>query len=128
MVLRSAALMSVLCFALPGELSAAEPQRQSLFNGKNLDGWVVTGCKAEVRSGVLFATAGNGLIRTANQYRDFTFELEWRALKKEKWDAGIYFRFSELPSHVRGQHATKPICSKARRATLMGFRPPRVQG
>ncbi|MFP6621053.1 MAG: DUF1080 domain-containing protein [Pirellulaceae bacterium] len=97
MMLRSAALMSVLCFALPGELSAAEPQRQSLFNGKNLDGWVVTGCKAEVRSGVLFATAGNGLIRTANQYRDFTFELEWRALKKEKWDAGIYFRFSELP-------------------------------
>ena len=96
-VLRSALLFPVLFSVLPGNLGAAEPQRQSLFNGKNLDGWVVTGCEAEVRSGVIFAKGGNGLIRTANQYKDFAFELEWRALKKEKWDAGIYFRFSQLP-------------------------------
>ena len=96
-VARLVMLISVLCLSMPLDLAAAEPERKSLFNGKNLDGWVVTGCEAEVRSGVIFAKQGNGLIRTARQYKDFAFELEWRALKKEKWDAGIYFRFSELP-------------------------------
>ncbi|MCP3693264.1 MAG: DUF1080 domain-containing protein [Planctomycetaceae bacterium] len=97
-ITRHAATLVVLWgLAMSGELGAEEAQRKSLFNGKNLDGWVVTGCQAEVRSGVLFAKGGNGLIRTEKQYQDFTFELEWRALKKEKWDAGIYFRFNKLP-------------------------------
>ena len=96
-VARLATLVVIGVLAISCELGAEEAQRKSLFNGKNLDGWVVTGCQAEVRSGVLFAKAGNGLIRTKQQYEDFTFELEWRALKKEKWDAGIYFRFSQLP-------------------------------
>lgn len=71
--------------------------RKSLFNGQNLDGWIVTDCEAEVRDGVLLAKSGNGLIRTDARYGDFVLELKWRALKKEKWDAGIYFRFNELP-------------------------------
>ena len=97
MTRRLVMLALLVVLAQTCELGAEEAQRKSLFNGKNLDGWVVTGCQAEVRSGLLFAKGGNGLIRTAEQYQNFTFELEWRALKKEKWDAGIYFRFSKLP-------------------------------
>jgi len=79
-------------------LSAGEGYRKSLFNGKNLDGWVVTNCQVEVKDGVILAKGGNGLVRTDSQYDDFVLELKWRALKAEKWDAGVYFRFGELPA------------------------------
>ena len=71
-----ATLVLVCGLAIGCDLGAEEAQRKSLFNGKNLDGWVVTGCQAEVRDGVLFAKGGNGLIRTPKQYEDFTFELD----------------------------------------------------
>lgn len=90
-----AQLFLVLCLSGP-LLLAADGYRKSLFDGKTLDGWVVTGCEAEVKDGVILAKAGNGLVRTDSQYDDFVLELKWKALKAKQWDAGIYFRFPEL--------------------------------
>jgi Domain of Unknown Function (DUF1080) len=76
--------------------SADEPNgvRISLFNGQNLDGWHVTGCKAAAENGAIVIQEGNGLLRTDHQYRDFVLELSWRARKAEAWDSGIYIRAS----------------------------------
>ena len=69
----------------------------SLFNGKNLDGWIVTGCEAVVENGQLLLKSGNGFVRSELRYRDFVLELDWRAQKKDAWDSGIYFRAEEPP-------------------------------
>lgn len=70
--------------------------RRSLFNGKDLDGWQITGCEATVEDGLLVLKSGNGLVRTNDQYGDFILELEWRARKDAGWDSGIFFR-CDLP-------------------------------
>lgn len=67
-----------------------------LFDGQSLDGWQVTGCEAVVDEGTILLRAGNGLVRTNHRYRDFVLELEWRALRDDKWDSGVFFR-CELP-------------------------------
>src|SRR5437868_6263839 len=68
----------------------------SLFDGKTLAGWVVTECKAEVKDGNLVILDGNGFIRSEKIYGDFILEVDWKNLKAEKYDSGIYFR-SPLP-------------------------------
>jgi hypothetical protein len=67
----------------------------SLFDGKTLNGWKVTSCEAVVENGAILLKAGNGLVRTERTYRDFVLEVEWKALKPDNWDSGIYFRSSE---------------------------------
>lgn len=64
----------------------------SLFDGKTLDGWKVIGCEAEVQDGAIFLKGGNGVVRTERKYADFVLELDWKALKPDDWDSGIYFR------------------------------------
>lgn len=64
----------------------------SLFNGRDLEGWVVTGCKAGVEDGLLVLQEGDGLVRSEHDYGDFVLELEWRARKDAAWDSGVYFR------------------------------------
>jgi len=78
---------------------AAEPtgKRVCLFDGKTLTGWTLLTCEAEVDNGDLFIKAGNGLVQSARKYRDFVLELDWKALKPEKWDSGIYFRYDPIP-------------------------------
>lgn len=68
----------------------------SLFNGENLDGWHIDRCQATVRDGAILLEDGNGLVRADHRYADFILEFDWRALRKEKWDSGIYLR-CELP-------------------------------
>lgn len=68
----------------------------SLFNGKDTAGWVITGCKAAVKDGSLVITEGDGFVRTEKKYGDFILEVDWKNLKADKYDSGIYFR-SELP-------------------------------
>src|SRR3954470_10819877 len=72
----------------------------SLFNGKNLDGWVVTGCDVAAGDGTLVLKGGNGFVRTVNRYTDFALEIDGRAAKSKEYDSGIYFR-SELPTGKR---------------------------
>jgi hypothetical protein len=79
--------------------SFAQGNRVSLFNGKNLDGWTVLKCEAEVKGGNMFIKSGNGLVQSAKKYQNFVLEYEWKALSEDKWDSGIYFRYTSIPSN-----------------------------
>jgi hypothetical protein len=77
-----------------------EPEYVSLFDGKSLDNWVVLKCEAVVEDGAIVLKSGNGVLHTKKRYGDFVLELEWKALRDEKYDSGIYFR-CELPEGNR---------------------------
>ncbi len=68
-----------------------------LFNGKDLAKWDVLTCEAEIQDGALLIKGGNGLVQTKEQYGDFVLDLEWKALKQDRWDSGIYFRYTSVP-------------------------------
>lgn len=72
---------------------AADAEKwQTLFNGKDLTGWVkVHEVQAEVKDGFLHIGQGMGWVRTEKEFSDFVLEFEWRALV-EKYDSGIFFR------------------------------------
>lgn len=76
---------------------SAQGKRVSLFNGKNLDGWTVLKCEAEVKDGNMFIKSGNGLVQSEKKYQNFVLEYEWKALGEDKWDSGVYFRYNEVP-------------------------------
>ncbi|MDB4400809.1 DUF1080 domain-containing protein [Akkermansiaceae bacterium] len=79
--------------------ASADNKRVSLFNGKNLDGWTVIKCEAEVTNDNLLIKSGNGLVQSKKKYRDFVLEYEWKALGKNNWDSGVYFRYTSLPEN-----------------------------
>jgi hypothetical protein len=79
--------------------ASAQNKRVSLFNGKDLKGWTVLKCEAEVADGNLFIKSGNGLVQTEKKYRDFVLEYEWKALGENNWDSGVYFRYTSLPKN-----------------------------
>ena len=72
-------------------------KRIALFDGKTLDGWTVIKCQAEVNNGDILLVSGNGLVQTEKKYGDFILEFDWKALRTEKWDSGIYFRYDSVP-------------------------------
>lgn len=73
-------------------------KRVALFDGKTLDGWTIIKCEATVDDGDVLITAGNGLIQTEKKYSDFILEFEWKALRDNKWDSGVYFRYDTVPT------------------------------
>lgn len=82
-------------------LTAADPETKappkghaySLFDGKTLHGWNLEhGAEVVVEEGNLLLKAGDGWLRSDHQYRDFQMHVEWKALQKEKYDAGIFIR------------------------------------
>jgi hypothetical protein len=73
-------------------------KRVCLFDGKTFNGWTVLTCEATVDGGDMFIKEGNGLVQSKRKYTDFVFEFEWKALKPEKWDSGIYFRYDTVPA------------------------------
>lgn len=68
----------------------------ALFNGRDLDGWQVTGCEAVVDGGLLVLKAGDGFVRTNERHANFALELDWRARRAANYDSGIYLR-ADLP-------------------------------
>jgi hypothetical protein len=78
-------------WAVTGQVTAGE--RTSLFDGTSLTGWKVLRCEAAVTNGMILIKDGNGLVQSEKTYGDFVFECEWKALKPDKWDSGIYFRY-----------------------------------
>ncbi len=72
-------------------------KRVALFDGKTLDGWTVLKCEAEVNGGDILIVGGNGLIQTEKKYGDFILEFDWKALREDKWDSGVYFRYNSVP-------------------------------
>lgn len=86
---------ALLCAALV--CGAAEAARVSLFDGKTLGGWDVLKCEAVVDGSDILIKGGNGLVQTQKKYADFVLEYEWKALKDDKWDSGVYFRYDSVP-------------------------------
>jgi hypothetical protein len=83
-----------------GEAKASNPGRRvALFDGKSLDAWDVLKCEAVVDDGDILIKAGNGLVQTKKKYNDFVLEYEWKPLKDDKWDSGIYFRYESVPEN-----------------------------
>ena len=72
-------------------------KRVALFDGKTLNGWEVITCEATVNDGDILLVAGNGLIQTEKKYGNFILEFECKALKDNKWDSGVYFRYDTVP-------------------------------
>jgi hypothetical protein len=87
--------------SLAALVSAAAGKRVSLFDGKTLAGWKLVTCEAVVQDGQILLQAGNGLVQTERKYGDFVFEFEWKPLKAEQWDSGIYFRYDSMPAGKR---------------------------
>jgi hypothetical protein len=74
-------------------------KRVALFDGKTLNGWTVIKCKAVVNDGDILLVSGNGLVQTEKKYGDFILEFEWKALRDDKWDSGVYFRYDSVPEN-----------------------------
>ncbi len=96
---RSAAwAIAVLACLAVGYASAGEGEGWvELFNGKDLANWDVLTCETAIEDGALLIKGGNGLVQTKEQYADFVLDLEWKALKADRWDSGIYFRYTSVP-------------------------------
>ncbi len=91
----------IIVLALVTSCSVFEPgnKRTALFDGKTLSGWTVIKCEAKVDDGDILLAAGNGLVQTEKQYDDFILEFEWKALREDKWDSGVYFRYDSVPEN-----------------------------
>jgi len=90
-----AAMITPIVFADAG----AKGERVALFDGKTLSGWTVLKCQAEVQDGNMLIKSGNGLVQTEKRYGDFVLEFECKALKDDKWDSGVYFRYDKVPAN-----------------------------
>jgi hypothetical protein len=100
---RAACILSSICLCLvtlnvaaPLMADDARPEfKRALFDGRTLEGWTAeNGCEAEVVDGQMLLKAGDGWLRADNIYTDFKLHVEWKALKAEKYDAGIFIRSS----------------------------------
>jgi len=95
MTMKIAKLFCIATLVCAAAIAANE--RVSLFDGKTLTGWTVLTCEATVDNGEIFLKAGNGMVQTEQKYGDFIFECEFKALKAEKFDSGVYFRYDTIP-------------------------------
>ena len=83
----------------PGPAEHPEPPMGfvSLFNGKNLDGWVIMGKPQgwEVQDGVIHSDGGKdgNWLRSVKQYDDFILMLEWKV--SPRGNSGVFVRCTE---------------------------------
>ncbi len=68
------------------------PKSSSLFNGTNLDNWVIENdAQFSVQDGVLKVNRGTGWLRSAGVFSNFTLVMEFRFLEAEA-NSGIFVR------------------------------------
>ena len=88
----------------------AEDGFVSLFNGKDLTGWVNINCGPStwtVKDGVIECTGKpTGLLRTVKMYENYVLELEWKHLS-QKGNAGLFVHSDALP--IPGSPFTRSI-------------------
>ena len=100
----------------------------SLFDGKTLDGWTAENeAQAEVQDGMLLLKAGDGWLRSDHTYGDFKLHVEWKALKADQYDAGIYLRAGRegKPFPKRGYQIN---LKQGQEGTLIGNEAGKVSG
>jgi hypothetical protein len=72
--------------------SVGYSQKKQLFNGENLDGWVIeNNGQFTVEDGLLKINKGSGWLRSNKIYSDFTLTMEFRFMEKDA-NSGIYVR------------------------------------
>jgi hypothetical protein len=65
----------------------------SMFDGKTLDGWhLMNGAPFVAEDGVIKLNGGRGWMRSDKEYSDFVLKLEFRFLKPERQDGGVFLR------------------------------------
>lgn len=103
----------VLLMALLGGAAFPESGEQSLFNGRNLDGWMWSTEATPptpswaVENGVLRTTPGKGAevyLLTRESFRDFDFSFEWNC--EPACNSGVKYRFQGY--WVKGQLRQTP--------------------
>lgn len=78
---------------LASSMSDAADNYRVAFDGTSLDGWTVEHEAAvEIIDGQLLLKSGLGWLKYEHPLRDFELRFAWQALKKEDYDAGIFFR------------------------------------
>jgi hypothetical protein len=95
----TAALLATLTFAAQAQDQKPEEGYTSLFNGKDLTGWVYgkkgsgenkSGAGYQVADGVLFCTVKDGgNLFTAKEYGDFSFKFEFKLTENANNGIGI---------------------------------------
>jgi hypothetical protein len=113
-------LATVVSTCLLASLSSAD-EPVSLFDGKTLKGWDVLTCEAVVQDKAILLKGGNGLVQTKKQYGDYVFECQWKALKPDNWDSGIYFRYTEVPQGRPWPDRYQVNLRKGMECDLVGF-------
>lgn len=82
----------ILLLALVCPPQAKAHEKINLFNGQNLDGWIIeNGGQFSVADGVIKLDKGVGWLRSSRSFADFTLILEFRFLEKEA-NSGIFVR------------------------------------
>ncbi|HUI05868.1 MAG TPA: DUF1080 domain-containing protein [Verrucomicrobiae bacterium] len=90
--LRWHVLASVLFASVAFADIAGAGQWESLFNGKDLTGWVVmNNAVFTVTNGVIHLDKSTGWLRTEKEYADFILEVDWRGLETN-YNSGIFIR------------------------------------
>lgn len=83
-------------------------QSESIFNGKNLDGWTIYGTELwYVEDGLLICESGPdeeyGYLGTEKQYKDFELTLEFK--QGADGNSGVFFRSSIEGTKITGWQA-----------------------
>ena len=90
--------------------ACAQNDFTTLFNGKDLSGWVNVNCGPEtwtVKDGIIVCTGiPTGVLRTEKMYENYVFEVEWQHTV-EKGNAGLFVHSDALPA--RGQPFTRAV-------------------
>ena len=92
----------VLCLTT---LFSAEAQKSSLFNGENLDGWIIYGTeKWYVEDGNLISESGPdkeyGYLGTEKYYKDFILTVEFK--QESNGNSGVFIRSTVDGVKVKG--------------------------
>lgn len=102
--MRSTPILTALCLLLGSSLTgfAAHHETIKVFNGKNLDGWVVEGGgQFGVEDGVIKLNRGTGWLRSADTFGDFVLVMEFRFLEDQA-NSGIFVRTSKTSNAEEG--------------------------
>jgi hypothetical protein len=69
-----------------------DSETKSLFNGKNLDGWIIENdAQFSVADGVLKVNRGTGWLRSEKTYSDCTIVIQFRFLEEDA-NSGVFVR------------------------------------
>jgi hypothetical protein len=117
---KTIALLSLVALYNPTRAVAAD-KPVVLFDGKTLEGWDVLKCGASVQDGAILLQEGTGLVQTKKRYTDFVLEFEWKALKDDAWDSGVYFRYQEVPKNSPWPERYQVNLRKGGEGDLVGF-------